>query len=109
HTVPEVGLASSPAPAAPATLALPRRWRGPVWGLWLLLAIVAELTYFTLTTRQFAGHGTGILDLSEQFAPTGVLAMGLAMVILTGNIDLSCGASARLAAVLAAAGPEQGR
>jgi ribose/xylose/arabinose/galactoside ABC-type transport system permease subunit len=96
-------------PAAPAAeLALPDRWRVPVWGLCLLLAIVAELLYFTLTTRQFAGHGTGMLDLSEQFAPTGVLAMGLAMVILTGNIDLSCGASASLAAVLAGTVLEKG-
>ena len=83
------------------TLALPRRWRVPVWGACLVLAIIAELVYFTLTTRQFAGHGTGMLDLTEQFAPTGVLALGLAMVILTGNIDLSCGANASLAAVIA--------
>ncbi|MGH3192094.1 MAG: ABC transporter permease [Streptosporangiaceae bacterium] len=83
------------------TLALPRRWRIPVWGTCLVVAIIAELIYFTLTTRQFAGHGTGMLDLTEQFAPTGVLALGLAMVILTGNIDLSCGANASLAAVIA--------
>jgi len=83
------------------TLALPRRWRVPAWGTCLVIAIVAELVYFTLTTRQFAGHGTGMLDLTEQFAPTGVLALGLAMVILTGNIDLSCGANASLAAVIA--------
>jgi AI-2 transport system permease protein len=103
---------ASPAPAsapqAAAALALPGRWRVPVWGLCLLAAIIAELIYFTLTTRQFAGHGTGMLDLSEQFAPTGVLAMGLAMVILTGNIDLSCGASASLAAVLAGTVLEKG-
>jgi len=90
------------------TLELPRRWRVPAWGLALLVAIVAELCYFTLTTRQFAGHGTGMLALSEQFAPTGVLAMGLAMVILTGNIDLSCGASASLAAVIAGTILEKG-
>jgi ribose/xylose/arabinose/galactoside ABC-type transport system permease subunit len=83
------------------TLALPRRWRVPPWGACLVVAIIAELVYFTLTTRQFAGHGTGMLDLTEQFAPTGVLALGLAMVILTGNIDLSCGANASLAAVIA--------
>jgi ribose/xylose/arabinose/galactoside ABC-type transport system permease subunit len=83
------------------TLALPRRWRVPAWGACLVVAIIAELIYFTLTTRQFAGHGTGMLDLTEQFAPTGVLALGLAMVILTGNIDLSCGANASLAAVIA--------
>jgi ribose/xylose/arabinose/galactoside ABC-type transport system permease subunit len=82
-------------------LELPRRWRLPAWGGCLVIAIIAELVYFTLTTRQFAGHGTGMLDLTEQFAPTGVLALGLAMVILTGNIDLSCGASASLAAVIA--------
>jgi len=82
-------------------LELPRRWRLPTWGACLVIAIIAELVYFTLTTRQFAGHGTGMLDLTEQFAPTGVLALGLAMVILTGNIDLSCGASASLAAVIA--------
>jgi ribose/xylose/arabinose/galactoside ABC-type transport system permease subunit len=81
--------------------ALPRRWRVPAWGTCLVVAITAELVYFTLTTRQFAGHGTGMLDLTEQFAPTGVLAVGLAMVILTGNIDLSCGANASLAAVIA--------
>jgi AI-2 transport system permease protein len=90
------------------TLALPRRWRLPAWGLTLLVAVVIELIYFTLTTRQFAGHGTGMLALTEQFAPTGVLAMGLAMVILTGNIDLSCGASASLAAVIAGTILEKG-
>ena len=84
-----------------ALLALPRRYRVPAWGACLVLAVIAELVYFTLTTRQFAGHGTGMLNLTEQFAPTGVLALGLAMVILTGNIDLSCGASASLAAVIA--------
>jgi ribose/xylose/arabinose/galactoside ABC-type transport system permease subunit len=83
------------------TLALPRRHRVPGWGLCLLIALLAELTYFTVTTRHFAGHGTGMLALTEQFAPTGVLALGLAMVILTGSIDLSAGANASLAAVLA--------
>ena len=83
------------------TLALPRRYRVPAWSACLVLAIIAELIYFTLTTRQFAGHGTGMLDLTEQFAPTGIIALGLAMVILTGNIDLSCGANASLAAVIA--------
>ena len=83
------------------TLAMPQRWRVPGWGLCLVVALLAELTYFTLTTRHFAGQGTGMLDLSEQFAPTGVLALGLGVVILTGSIDLSAGANASLAAVLA--------
>jgi ribose/xylose/arabinose/galactoside ABC-type transport system permease subunit len=83
------------------TLDLPRRWRLPGWGLCLTVALVAELTFFTLTTRHFAGGGTGMLALSEQFAPTGVLSLGLAMVILTGSIDLSVAANASLAAVVA--------
>jgi len=84
-----------------ATLGLPRRWRLPGWGLCLTAALIAELIFFTLTTRHFAGGGSGMLTLSEQFAPTGVLSLGLAMVILTGSIDLSVAANASLAAVVA--------
>jgi len=84
-----------------AMLELPKRWRLPGWGSWLAAALVAELIFFTLTTRHFAGGGTGMLDLSEQFAPTGVLSLGSALVILTGNIDLSVAANASLAAVVA--------
>ena len=83
------------------SLASLRRLQVPRWGLLLLLGLIGELTFFTVTTRHFAGHGSGMLALSEQFAPTGVLAMGLAMVILTGSIDLSVGANASLAAVVA--------
>ncbi|HUD36331.1 MAG TPA: ABC transporter permease [Streptosporangiaceae bacterium] len=90
------------------TLALPRRWGIPGWGLCLLVALLAELTYFTLTTRYFGeGGASGMLALAEPFAPTGVLALGLAMVILTGSIDLSAGANASLAAVLVGAGLEK--
>jgi len=90
------------------TLALPRRWRVPGWGLGLLLALVAELIYFLLTARYFsAGGAAGTLALAEQFAPTGILALGMAMVILTGSIDLSAGANASLAAILVGTGFEK--
>ena len=89
-------------------LTLPQRRRIPGWGLCLLAALLAELVYFTLTTRHFAGGGTGMLVLTEQFAPTGVLALGQAMVILTGSIDLSAGANASLAAIIAGVGLEMG-
>jgi ribose/xylose/arabinose/galactoside ABC-type transport system permease subunit len=95
-------------PVPASALALPSRLRVPAWGTVLVLAIVGELFYFTLTTRQFAGGGEGLLNLTEQFAPTGVLALGLAMVILTGNIDLSCAANASLAAVIAGTVLEKG-
>jgi ribose/xylose/arabinose/galactoside ABC-type transport system permease subunit len=81
-------------------IALPRRFALPTWGLTLAVALVAELVYFSLTTRQFAGHGTGMLVLTEQFAPIGILALGASLVILTGNIDLSAGATASLSAIV---------
>ena len=81
-------------------IALPRRYTLPTWGLTLVVALVAELVYFSLTTRQFAGHGTGMLVLTEQFVPVGILALGAGMVILTGNIDLSAGATASLSAIV---------
>ncbi len=81
-------------------IALPRRYALPTWGLALVVALVAELVYFSLTTRHFAGHGTGMLVLTEQFVPVGILALGAGMVILTGNIDLSSGATASLSAIV---------
>jgi ribose/xylose/arabinose/galactoside ABC-type transport system permease subunit len=90
------------------TLTLPRRWRVPGWGASLAVVLVAELIFFTLTTRHFAGGGTGMLALTEQFVPTGVLSLGLAMVILTGSIDLSVAANASLAAVIAGTALDHG-
>jgi len=81
-------------------IALPRRRLVPGWGLTLAGLVALELIYFTLSTRHFAGHGSGMLALTEQFSPTGVLALGIAVVILTGNIDLSAGAAASLSAVV---------
>lgn len=83
------------------TIAADTRRRPAVWGTALAVAIAAELTYFTLTTRHFAEHGHGMLVLTEQFMPTGVLALGATLVILTGNIDLSAGAVASLSAIVA--------
>lgn len=82
------------------TLALPSRRRLPKWGTALLLGLAAEVAYFVLTTRYF-GSVANTLSVSEYFVPVGVLALGEAMVILTGNIDLSSGALASLSAVSA--------
>lgn len=82
------------------TIAAEGRHRPAPWGIALAVAIALELTYFTLTTRHFAEHGHGMLVLTEQFMPTGVLALGAALVILTGNIDLSSGAVASLSAIV---------
>jgi ribose/xylose/arabinose/galactoside ABC-type transport system permease subunit len=83
-----------------STIAMGARGRLPVWGLVLGGLLVAELVYFSLTNHNFFGGGSGMLTQIELFLPTGILAMGLALVILTGNIDLSAGATASLASVI---------
>jgi ribose/xylose/arabinose/galactoside ABC-type transport system permease subunit len=83
-----------------STIGLAKRDRVTGWGAALAVLLVAELLFFAFTTRNFLGHGSGMLALSEQFIPTGVLALGQAPVILTGNIDLSSGGVASLSAIV---------
>ncbi|WP_349903409.1 ABC transporter permease [Parafrigoribacterium humi] len=80
-----------------------RPWRTPVWGGILTAALIAELVWFSAINRNFFGGGAGMLSQIESFIPTGILAMGSALVILTGNIDLSVGAMASLASVVVGA------
>ena len=82
------------------TIALGRRNKLPVWGSALGVALIGELVYFSVTNRNFAGGANGLLGQIELFLPTGILALGLSLVILTGNIDLSAGAIASLSSVV---------
>ncbi len=82
------------------TIGVGPRSRISAWGAVLAALLVAELIYFSITNRNFFGGGTGMLTQIELFLPTGILAMGLALVILTGNIDLSSGAIASLSSVV---------
>lgn len=83
-----------------STIAMGRSSRVPVWGSVLAALLIAELVYFSLTNKNFFGGGSGMLTQIELFLPTGILAMGAALVILTGSIDLSAGAIASLASVV---------
>ena len=83
-----------------STIAMGARGKLPVWGLVLAALLVTELVYFSVTNHNFFGGGSGMLGQVELFLPTGILAMGLALVILTGNIDLSAGAVASLSSVI---------
>jgi ribose/xylose/arabinose/galactoside ABC-type transport system permease subunit len=83
-----------------STIAMGARGKLPVWGLVLGALLIAELFYFSITNHSFFGHGSGVLTQIELFLPTGILAMGLSLVILTGCIDLSAGAVASLASVI---------
>ncbi|CCH78034.1 putative Autoinducer 2 import system permease protein lsrD [Nostocoides japonicum T1-X7] len=89
-------------------ISLGQRRRLPAWGAILGALLVLELGYFSVTNRNFFGGGTGMLTQIELFIPTGILAMGLALVILTGNIDLSAGAIASLSSVVVGTQLESG-
>lgn len=67
-----------------------------VWALVAVVAIEAAVaTEFFLTSRNAA-------NLAGQLVPTGLAALGQMAAIVAGTIDLSVGATARLAALLAA-------
>lgn len=65
--------------------------------------LVALLGYFCLAVPDFRELGfSGILALSEQFLFTGLIALGEALVIFTGEIDLSTGAMSSLTGIVMA-------
>src|SRR5216117_3889615 len=74
----------------------------------MLLALIAIWLFFQWATiDQYHPYGlflgaTNFSKLLQQSAVTGVLAVGMLMVIVTGNIDLSVGAVVGLAGGIAA-------
>ncbi|MEU9207639.1 ABC transporter permease [Streptomyces sp. NPDC048415] len=103
----------STAPKPPADSAgvrhrRPARARGVIssfggWESSLLLLFVVELVYFSVSSPDFFNGGSGLLSLSQQFVTTGIVALGLAPVVLSGGIDLSVGSTASLSGVVMAA------
>ncbi|MET0332505.1 MAG: ABC transporter permease [Dyella sp.] len=80
-----------------------RRWL-PIggWEVALLVLLLAVLGGFSAGVPGFFDNTSSLLALSENFLPFGLVALGLSLVIFTGGIDLSVGATASLAAVIAA-------
>jgi ribose/xylose/arabinose/galactoside ABC-type transport system permease subunit len=73
------------------------------WVVAVAVLLVALLAYFCLAVPDFRELGaSGVLALSEQFLFTGLIALGEAMVILTGEIDLSTGAMSSLTGIVMA-------
>ena len=66
---------------------------GAIWGFILL-----QLVFFELAGRYWAGSSTTFIDLDnlllllKQSAPIGIIAVGMTIVMVNGNIDLSVGA-----------------
>lgn len=67
--------------------------------VWLLVALLAIQATFM---SEFFLTGRNLSNLAGQLLPTGLAALGQMAAILVGAIDLSVGATARLAALLTA-------
>lgn len=75
--------------------------RGAIWGF-----IVLELIFFTVAGEFLSLSDKAFMDvdnmllLFKQSAPIGIIAMGMTIIMINGNIDLSVGATYALCAVV---------
>ena len=67
----------------------------------VVLLLVALVAVFSLTTRGFASL-TNIFNLLRQTSITGIAAFGMAIVIISGGIDLSMGSCVSVITVITA-------
>jgi ribose/xylose/arabinose/galactoside ABC-type transport system permease subunit len=87
----------------PRTIAAPfwRFFKAPEWGLVAGILLVLAVIYFLDRDRAFFGT-YNIRPLLHRVALFGVLAVGAAVVIIAGGIDLSTGAVVALSSVVSA-------
>lgn len=85
-----------------APAAARRRPRIGGWELALGVLLLVQLLVFSLAVPGFFDGVSGLLNVTTNFLPFGLVALGLVPVILTGGIDLSVGAVAGFSAVLMA-------
>ncbi|KGF69529.1 ribose ABC transporter [Hoeflea sp. BAL378] len=75
--------------------------RGAIWGFILL-----ELVFFSVAGRFLSLSQTQFMDLDnmllllKQSAPIGIIALGMTVIMINGNIDLSVGAIFALSAIV---------
>lgn len=75
--------------------------RGAIWGF-----IVLELIFFSVAGEFLSLSDKAFMDwenmllLLKQSAPIGIIAMGMTIVMVNGNIDLSVGATFAIAAIV---------
>ncbi len=74
----------------------------------IVLAIVLESAVFVIIAPQFFSL-PNLINVALSIAITGILAVGMTALILTGGIDLSVGSVAALAGVVAAMIASSGR
>ncbi len=74
---------------------------GAIWGF-----IVLELIFFSIAGEYLSSSDKAFMDwdnmllLFKQSAPIGIIALGMTIVMINGNIDLSVGATFALCAVV---------
>jgi len=74
---------------------------GAIWGF-----IVLELIFFSVAGQYLSLSDTAVMDIDnmlllfKQSAPIGIIAMGMTIVMINGNIDLSVGATYAIAAIV---------
>ncbi|WP_120635855.1 ABC transporter permease [Ruegeria sp. EL01] len=75
--------------------------RGAIWGFIVLELIFFSVAgeYMSLSDKAFMDAGNMLL-LFKQTAPLGIIAMGMTIIMINGNIDLSVGATFALSAVI---------
>ncbi|MDF1621725.1 ABC transporter permease [Pseudothioclava nitratireducens] len=75
--------------------------RGAIWGF-----IVLELIFFTVAGEFLSLSDKAFMDvdnmllLFKQSAPIGIIAMGMTIIMVNGNIDLSVGATYAISAIV---------
>ncbi len=75
--------------------------RGAIWGF-----IVFELIFFSIAGEFLAVSEKAFMDvdnmllLFKQSAPIGIIAMGMTIIMINGNIDLSVGATYAICAIV---------
>lgn len=75
--------------------------RGAIWGF-----IIVELVFFSVAGEFLSLSDKAFMDadnmllLFKQSAPIGIIAMGMTIVMINGNIDLSVGATFALSAIV---------
>ncbi|MBO0347434.1 ABC transporter permease [Roseibium sp. CAU 1637] len=75
--------------------------RGAIWGF-----IVFELIFFSLAGEFLSFSDKAFMDLDnmlllfKQSAPIGIIAVGMTIIMINGNIDLSVGATYALSAIV---------
>ncbi|PKP67460.1 MAG: ribose ABC transporter [Alphaproteobacteria bacterium HGW-Alphaproteobacteria-8] len=75
--------------------------KGAIWGFIVLELIFFSIAgeYLSLSSKAFMDYDNMLL-LLKQSAPIGIIAMGMTLVMINGNIDLSVGAIFAIAAIV---------